>query len=405
MRDNHAGTALALGAATVGVALNLFGRRTPWTRYPWYVPGMATGIGGTELGVPFAAAQAVAGGLALRLGAGRSRVGTAGLAVAAGTALGLVGLHRHGADAERVLAAALGADVEPSRGHANPVVSRGLRYHDEAPEQVLDLYRPARPDSAPVLVFVHGGSWVGGSRRGQGAHLIRELVGRGWLCVSIDYRLGPHNRWPAMIVDVKRAIAWVRASIRRHGGDPGRIAIAGGSAGGHLATLAALSGNDFQPGFADADTSVAAAVSLYGVYDLTALNDDGTTRLRDYVRRVLFDTDLADDPETWRAASPLFRVHGDAPPLFVVHGDRDEIVSVNQARRFAQRAREATRYAELPYAHHGFDIIGSPRTKATVRAVAQFLERAAYQEPWSTTKASSGTNFAASTVPTPEARS
>jgi len=407
MRDNTAGTALALGAATAGVALNLFGRRTPWTRYPWYLPGVAAGISGTELGASFAAAQAVAGGLALRLGAGRSRVGTAGLAVAAGTAIGLVDLYRHGADAERVLAEALGSDIEPGRARVQPVVTRGIRYHDEAPEQVLDLHRPARPD-APVLVFVHGGSWVGGSRRGQGTHLIRELVGRGWLCVSIDYRLGPHNRWPSMIVDVKRAVAWVRANIQRYGGDPGRIAIAGASAGGHLATLAALSGSDFQPGFERADTSVCAAVSLYGVYDLTARNADGTTRLRDYVRRVMFDTDLADDPETWQAASPIFRVAADSPPLFVVHGDRDEIVSVKQARRFADRAaREATRsaYAELPYAHHGFDSIGSPRTKATVRAVAQFLDRAAHQEPWSTTNASSGTNFAASIVPTPEARS
>ncbi len=183
-----------------------------------------------------------------------------------------------------------------------------------------------------------------------------------------------------MIVDVKRAIAWVKASIAGYGGDPGFVAVAGGSAGGHLAALAALSGNDFQPGFADADTSVQAAASLYGVYDFTVLNDDGEPRLRNYVRRVLFDADLADDPDTWHGASPIFRVHPDAPPLFVVHGDRDEIVSVNQARRFAERARKITRqpfgYAELPYAHHGFDMIGSARTKATVRAVGQFLDAA-----------------------------
>lgn len=401
MRDNWTGTTLALGTAAVGVALNVFGRRTPWTRYPWYVPGMAAGISGTELSAPFAAAQALTGGLALGLGAGRSRVGTAGLAVAAGTALGLVGLHRHGASAGRVLAGALGSSLRPACVGVDPVVLRGIRYHDQAAEQVLDLHRPRSVDGAPVLVFVHGGSWVGGSRSGQGRHLFRELVSRGWVCVSIDYRLGPRNRWPAMIVDVKRAIAWVRSSIARYGGDPARIAIAGGSAGGHLATLAALSGNDYQPGFADADTSVFAGVSLYGVYDLTAHNDDGTTRLRDYVRRVMFDTDLADDPDTWQAASPVCRVRADAPPLFVIHGDRDEIVSVNQARRFVSRSAGCV-YAELPYAHHGFDAIGSARTKATVRAVAQFLD---YQDPWPTTKASSGTNFAASTVPTPEARS
>jgi acetyl esterase/lipase len=376
------GIALAVGSATVGVALNVFGRRTPWTRYPWYVPGMVTGIGGTELGAPMAATQALAGGLALGLGAGRSRVGRAGLAVAAGTAVGLVGLHRQAGAATDVLADSLGTDLVPRTGRTpTPRVIRGIRYHDETAEQVLDLYHPHEPvTGAPVLVYVHGGSWVGGSRRGGGAHLIRELVARGWLCVSIDYRLGPHNRWPAMIVDVKRAIAWVKATIAEYGGDPEFVAVAGGSAGGHLATLAALSGNDFQPGFADTDTSVAAAASLYGVYDLTALNDDGQPRLRDYVRRVMFDSDLADDPDTWRGASPFWRVDADTPPLFVVHGDRDEIVSVNQARRFAERAREVVRapfgYAELPYAHHGFDMVGSTRTRATVRAVGQFLDAA-----------------------------
>jgi acetyl esterase/lipase len=382
MRENWAGVALAIGSATAGIALNVFGRHAPWRRYPWYVPGMVTGLGGTELGVPMAATQVAAAGLALGLGAARSRLGSAGLAVTAGTAVGLVGLHRHATASTGVLADAIGADIDsgPTPGR-QPLVRRGIRYHDEAAEQVLDLYRPRGPlTGAPVLVYIHGGSWVGGSRRGQGTHLIRALVGRGWLCVSIDYRLGPHNRWPAMIVDVKRAIAWVRANIARHGGDPGFVAVAGGSAGGHLAALAALSGNDFQPGFAAVDTSVQAAALLYGVYDLTMRNDDGQPRLRDYVRRVLFDTDLADDPDTWHAASPTWRLHADAPPMFVAHGDRDEIVSVNQARRFAERAREVSRqpfgYAELPYAHHGFDMIGSARTKATVRAIGQFLDNA-----------------------------
>jgi len=183
-----------------------------------------------------------------------------------------------------------------------------------------------------------------------------------------------------MIVDVKRAIAWVRANIATYGGDPSFVAIAGGSAGAHLAALAALSANDprFQPGFTEADTTIQAAALLYGVYDLTALNDDGQPRLRDYVRRVLFDADLLDDEATWRAASPTWRVDEHAPPMFVVHGDRDEIVSVTQARNFVARAKKVTRiaYAELPYAHHAFDLIGSARTKATVRAVGQFLDAA-----------------------------
>jgi acetyl esterase/lipase len=374
---------LAVGSATAGVLLNLFGRRTPWRRYPWYLAGMAAGLGGTELGAPLAATQVLAGGLAIGMGAGRSRVGAAGLAVAAGTAAGLVGLHRQSSAAADVLQQALGEPQDPAPEYGKPWATRDIRYHDDAPEQRLDIWRgTATTTGAPVVIYVHGGSWVGGSKRGQGAHLITELTARGWLCVSVDYRLGPRNRWPSMIVDVKRAIAWVRANIATYGGDPGFVAITGGSAGAHLAGLAALSANDsrFQPGFTDADTTIQAAALLYGVYDLTALNDDGRPRLRDYVRKVLFDADLLDDEDTWRGASPTWRVDADAPPMFVVHGDRDEIVSVTQARRFVERARAVTRqriaYAELPYAHHAFDLIGSARTKATVRAVGQFLDAA-----------------------------
>lgn len=389
--------ALAVATGVGGAAVNVFARHAPWRRYPWYLAGLVPGIGGSELGASLAAVHLAAGGLAAGLGATRSRVGMAGLAAAAGAAAGLVGLQRDAAAATTVLERALAAAVGPGQaglgrppgplpvgaGRSGLVVERGLAYGDEFPERRLDVWR--RPDvpsdgRAPVLVYVHGGSWTGGSRVNQGAHLIGHLAARGWVCVSVDYRLGPRNRWPAPIVDVKRAIAWVREHAAGHGGDPGFVAVAGGSAGGHLAALAAVSGNDpaFQPGFEGADTAVQAAAVLYGVLDLTALNDDGRPHLRDHVRRVLFDADLDDDPETWRAASPTWRLGPDTPPTFVVHGDRDEVVSVNQSRAFARRARAVSAgpfgYAELPYAHHSFDMVGSARTVATVRAIGRFLD-------------------------------
>lgn len=399
------GVALALGAGAAGVALNLFGRRPPWHRYPWYVAGMVPGLIGSELGAPAATAQAVAAGLAVGMGAGRSRLGTTGLTVTAGTALGLVGLHRRSVGAadvlDRALTEALGAgatvDVDrvPVRSPlANLLVDRDVRYGD-APDNVLDLWRrPGLPADGrrPVMVYVHGGSWTGGTKRAQSSYLTAYLAARGWLCVSIDYRLGPRNRWPAQIVDVKLALAWLRANIDRYGGDPSFIAISGGSAGGHLAALAAVTGNDpaFQPGFEDADTSVQAAGLLYGVYDVTVLNDDGLPRLRNHVRAAMFDADFDADPETWRAASPTLRLTEDAPPMFVVHGDRDEVVEVTTARKFAERARQVTRqpfgYAELPYAHHSFDFLPSPRTRATARTITSFFETVrgraqAHQEP------------------------
>ena len=95
---------------------------------------------------------------------------------------------------------------------------------------------------------------------------MNQMAAKGWVCVAINYRLAPRDPWPAHIVDVKRAIAWVKDNIADYGGDPDYLAITGGSAGGHLAALAALTPGDpaFQPGFEDADTSVRAAVPFYG---------------------------------------------------------------------------------------------------------------------------------------------
>ena len=106
-------------------------------------------------------------------------------------------------------------------------------------------------------------------RSPQAYPLLSHLADHGWICVSIDYRVSPRNTWPDHIVDVKRALAWIKEHIAEYGGDPDFVAISGGSAGGHLAALAALTPNDpqFQPGFEDADTSVVAAVPIYGRYD------------------------------------------------------------------------------------------------------------------------------------------
>ena len=388
-----AGTALAIGTGLGGLATHLFARRAPLRRYPWYLPGLGIGIAGSEAGIPMAGAQLVAGAAAAGLGAYRSRLGIAGLALTAGTAAGLLGLHRVATDTSvaelnGALSDVVGFDrspIEVPGRRRTPMRSylaeRDLTYGTDSPAQVLDIWR--RPDlpldaGAGVLVMVHGGSWVGGDKRMGSPGLLATLAERGWVCVSVNYRLAPKNRWPSPIVDVKKAIAWTRANIAEHGGDPSFIAIAGGSAGGHLAALAALTGNDpgFQPGFTDADTSIQAAALLYGVYDLTARNDDGSTRLRDYMRKILFDADFADDPATWRAASPVYRLHADAPPLFVVHGDRDEIVSVGQARQFIEAARPLAPfgYAELPYAHHAFDLVPSARTRVTELAIGEFLD-------------------------------
>ena len=136
-----------------------------------------------------------------------------------------------------------------------------------------------------MLLQVHGGAWTVGAKEHQGRPLMNQMAAKGWVCVAINYRLSPRDPWPAHIVDVKRAIAWVKDNIADYGGDPDYLAITGGSAGGHLTALAALTPGDpeFQPGFEDADTSVQAAVPFYGIYDFAG--STGLTNaigMRDY---------------------------------------------------------------------------------------------------------------------------
>ncbi|CAN5633541.1 hypothetical protein BH10ACT11_BH10ACT11_08970 [soil metagenome] len=248
----------------------------------------------------------------------------------------------------------------------------------------LDVYRPSNPEPGDLpssaVIQVHGGGWLAGSRYEQGIPLLNHLAALGWVGFNIDYRLSPQATWPDHIVDVKLAIAWVREHADELGIDPEMIAVTGGSAGGHLAALAALSENDplFQPGFESSDTSVAAAVPFYGVYDLTDAGGVYYPELLEWAfEKVVVKKKLADEPELYRAASPSWRVHADAPPFMVIHGDRDTLVPVGDARLFVEKLRGVSQrpvhYVELPGAEHAFDLWPSLRTAAVAEAIGRFL--------------------------------
>ena len=173
------------------------------------------------------------------------------------------------------------------------------------------------------------------------AHLVR----RGWVCLSIEYGSSPRHRWPRQITDVKAAIAWARANVQQFGGDPNFVAVAGCSAGGHLATLAGLTADDPQwqaelP--ADADTSVDAVVSVYGLYDWHDRSTPERDRFLEFLERVVVKRSQARRPEVFRAASPMERVHSSAPPFLAVHGSNDGFIPVGEARGFVERMRSVS---------------------------------------------------------------
>ncbi len=256
-----------------------------------------------------------------------------------------------------------------------------ISYGPGGTEHLLDIWRrhdlaPGR--RAPVLIQVPGGAWAVNRKRGQAYTLMSRMVELGWICVSINYSKSPRCAFPVHLVDVKRAIAWVRDNIADYGGDPDFIAITGGSAGGHLASLAALTPNDptFQPGFEDADTTVQAVAPYYGVYDFTDFENMHEMMLP-FLEHFVLKARYADAPERFKAASPISYAHSEAPPFFVLHGEKDELVPSGQARAFCAALREAgaatVAYAELANAHHAFDITPTFRSRLAANTVADFL--------------------------------
>jgi acetyl esterase/lipase len=245
----------------------------------------------------------------------------------------------------------------------------------------LDVYRPDAPSSepCPAVVQVHGGAWVAGTRKTQGIPLLNHLAANGWVGFNANYRLSPYATWPDQAIDVKRAIAWVREHAAEYEVDPSFVALTGGSAGGHICAFVALTAGDgkLQPGFEEVDTSVAAAVPFYGVYDMVDPDAIQVQALQWILERYVFKAWRADDPELFRDASPVHRVHAEAPPFLVIHGDRDSLVPVEDARQFVRALREASRnpvlYAEIRGAQHAFDLIPSVRSAPVIEAIERFL--------------------------------
>jgi acetyl esterase/lipase len=257
-----------------------------------------------------------------------------------------------------------------------------VSYGDYGRANRLDIWR--RPDldpdaKAPVLFQIPGGAWSTGNKRGQAHPLMSHLAELGWICVAVNYRHSPRNTWPDHIVDVKRALVWVKAHIAEYGGDPDFVAITGGSAGGHLSALAALTPNDsqFQPGFEDADTRVQAAVPFYGVYDFTRVEDAMHPSMPELLERMVIKQPHSTNLQSYIDASPVNHVCADAPPFFVLHGRNDSLVPVEQARSFVAKLRGVSTqpvvYAELPFTQHAFDMLGSVRAAHAAVAVEQFL--------------------------------
>jgi len=405
----YGGVAWVFLAVSMVFAILAVNAYFPVRREPFTVASFAMGWIPGELPLHMVALLALGAAALAANGALSGWPGWVGLAVTGLTGLAFVGLavvaSRTGSLVDEALERATGGSIEllahdprPVWNHwwrlviAVPLRLRGIRrvrnidyWGDGNYRHKLDVLtrRGVVPDGAPVLVYVHGGAWVIGDKREQGIPMMHELVQRGWVCVSVNYRLSPRATWPAHIVDAKRAVAWVRQHIAEYGGDPGFVAVSGGSAGGHLSALLALTPGapEWQPGFEDLDTSVDACVPFYGVYDLTGHPERSGAYGRgtlDLLERMVMKARFADSPQLFEQASPDHRVTESAPPMLVFHGVNDTLVPLAVARHFVAELRlhsqSPVAAVEVPRAQHAFDVLASIRCRHTTMGAVRFLE-------------------------------
>jgi acetyl esterase/lipase len=255
-------------------------------------------------------------------------------------------------------------DTEAEAANAGPVKEQlNIEYGRVGGRPLLlDLYSP--PDlnrPVPGVLFIHGGGWEQGDK-GDYKIYTTYFASQGYVVGTVGYRLKKEAKYPAAIEDVKCAVRWMRSNAESLQVDPDRIAVIGGSAGGHLAMMIGYSSDvpemEGAGGWADTSSAVRAVVNIYGPTDLTT----------DYARNhptitTYLDQSYADAPGLYEQGSPLFHLDAGDPPTLIIHGTLDLLVPVTQADRLAVRLEELG----IPYWYDRID--GWPHTMDLARPV------------------------------------
>ena len=279
------------------------------------------------------------------------------------------------------LARASAADPQGERKEA-PRESKDIAYVEGGHEQQrLDIYLPSSPGPHPLIVYVHGGAWRGGSKNDQP---LGKLVAQGFAVASVDYRLSTVAPFPAQMHDIKAAIRFLRARAGEYGLDTKRFAIAGSSAGGHLAALAGVTnGNAELEGtlgaHRDQSSAVQAIISLFGASDLTTILAQSTPhglKMRVPALELLLGGQPDAKPGLARLASPVFQAGLHAPPLLLIHGDQDPQMPINQSHELEGQYKKLGLDVEFDVVHgaaHGGDAFFAGEY---LKNVIKFLRRA-----------------------------
>ena len=267
-----------------------------------------------------------------------------------------------------------------------------IPYASLSKAQRLDLYLPDQgPGPFPVILSVHGGAWLAGDKRdGQKTPMLAGLK-RGYAVVSINYRLSQEAQWPAQINDCKAAVRWIRANAAKYRIDPERIAVWGGSAGGHLSALLGTSGGvesleARSLGNPDQSSRVQAVVDWFGPTDLSRMDEQmkesGVKSQMDHFsprspEALLLGKIPNDAPDLAREADPGTYVSADDPPFLIQHGLEDNLVPWQGSLLLARKLGNVLGYEKVslelfPATGHGGPAFG---TEENVDRVFRFLDK------------------------------
>jgi len=269
-----------------------------------------------------------------------------------------------------------------------------IPYAHLSPSQKLDIYLPDEGEGPfPVIVFIHGGAFMGGDKGDSQIMPVLEGLKRGYAVVSINYRLSWEAKFPALVHDAKAAICWIRANAQQYHLDPDRIAAWGGSAGGYLVSMLGVTAGvkeleDLTLGNPDQPSNIQAAVVWFGPTDFLKMDE----QLRENglppqpgiehsgpnsPESLLLGEQITKVPDLVRAANPETYINPNAPPFFIQHGTKDDVVPVQQSIHFASKlaavlGEDKVRLELLEGAGHGDD----PQftTPENVRKVLDFLD-------------------------------
>lgn len=257
------------------------------------------------------------------------------------------------------------------------IIEKDVTYGKGADVELkLDIVRPREEskEARPIIVFIHGGGWVGGKRQ-DFTPFVMAAAQRGYVAATISYRLTkekgadgkPKHIFPAQIHDCKAAIRWIRANAAKYGADPDRIGVAGASAGGHLALLVGLADKndklEGKGGHEEVSSRVQAVVNIFGVTEFETIyqkTDNG---------KGLVETFLGGKPEEvpqqYKAASPVTYITKDDPPVLTLHGAKDTLVPIQQAKILDHKMKAAgVRHEMIVFEEDGHGFGGVRMLKA-----------------------------------------